>query len=292
MKIQSFVLLIIVVPCSVFAQLSGIVKDSISGEPIPYVNIWVESENTGTNSEENGSFVLHISEEKNIVFSALGYETKTISSKEIAKVYLRSKNIQLEELILEKPKQTEELVLNDYKGKKVRSCVSNSGLEKVHIWGKIIDYNNSVVKYPFIKKIQFKAKSKVKVAKMRLRIFKKPYPEQELKDLIEDDIIFEVKKGKREVTVDLSPYNLSFPKEGILIGFEYLKIEQNKHVYSNSIRGKKGKHRSFKYEPTLRAYKNTNPNNGVVVLIEKNNKFMYYHIISEIDLAVKITLSN
>ncbi|WP_396162533.1 hypothetical protein [Flavobacterium sp.] len=30
------------------AQIKGVVKDSISGEPIPYVNIWVENELIGT----------------------------------------------------------------------------------------------------------------------------------------------------------------------------------------------------------------------------------------------------
>ena len=35
-----------------FSQLKGVVKDSISGQPIPYVNIWVENENIGTTSEQ------------------------------------------------------------------------------------------------------------------------------------------------------------------------------------------------------------------------------------------------
>jgi hypothetical protein len=33
------------------AQIRGVVKDSISGEPIPYVNIWVDGETIGTISE-------------------------------------------------------------------------------------------------------------------------------------------------------------------------------------------------------------------------------------------------
>ena len=66
---------------SLSAQIRGVVKDSISGEPIPYVNIWVENETIGTTSETNGSFSLDIKEEKLLVFSALGYEIKKVSSK-------------------------------------------------------------------------------------------------------------------------------------------------------------------------------------------------------------------
>ena len=53
------------------SQIKGVVKDSISGQPIPYVNIWVENETIGTISEIDGSFVLTTSSDKNIVFSIL-----------------------------------------------------------------------------------------------------------------------------------------------------------------------------------------------------------------------------
>jgi len=40
---------------SLSAQIKGVVKDSLSGEPIPYVNIWVENETIGTTSEIDDS---------------------------------------------------------------------------------------------------------------------------------------------------------------------------------------------------------------------------------------------
>jgi hypothetical protein len=48
------------------AQIRGVVKDSISGETIPYVNIWVEHETIGTISELDGSFALATSSDKPI----------------------------------------------------------------------------------------------------------------------------------------------------------------------------------------------------------------------------------
>ena len=59
---------------SISAQTKGVVIDE-SGKPIPYVNIWVENENIGTTSEENGEFSIADAENKILVFSAVGFET-------------------------------------------------------------------------------------------------------------------------------------------------------------------------------------------------------------------------
>ena len=81
MKENRVIWIFLIVTQFAFSQIRGVVKDSISGEPIPYVNIWVENETIGTTSETNGSFSLDIKEEKLLVFSALGYEIKKASSK-------------------------------------------------------------------------------------------------------------------------------------------------------------------------------------------------------------------
>jgi hypothetical protein len=50
----------------------------MSNKPIPYVNIWVENENIGTTSEENGSFSIHVEDQnKVLIFSALGLKPKS-----------------------------------------------------------------------------------------------------------------------------------------------------------------------------------------------------------------------
>lgn len=54
--------------------------DSKTKEKIPYVNIWVENENIGTTSNEKGEFELKINNTKIILFSAIGFETRKISS--------------------------------------------------------------------------------------------------------------------------------------------------------------------------------------------------------------------
>ena len=58
-------------------------------KPISYVNIWVENENNSTTSEENGEFSINCLPNKNLIFSALGYEKKTVKVADAEKVILK-----------------------------------------------------------------------------------------------------------------------------------------------------------------------------------------------------------
>jgi len=81
------------------AQTKGVVKDSITGQPIPYVSIWVENENIGTTSEENGTFSINTtSKSKTLIFSALGFKTKNVSVSKAAAVHLSPTSYQIEEV--------------------------------------------------------------------------------------------------------------------------------------------------------------------------------------------------
>jgi len=69
-------LLFILMSLSGSAQIKGVVKDSLTGKPIPYVNIWVEHENAGTTSKEDGTFEIKAAKEKPLFFSIIGYHSK------------------------------------------------------------------------------------------------------------------------------------------------------------------------------------------------------------------------
>jgi hypothetical protein len=219
---------------SLSAQIRGVVKDSISGEPIPYVNIWVENETIGTTSEPNGSFSLGIKEEKVLVFSALGYEVKKASSKSEV-ILLKPKVVELKEVIIEQPKFKKEIEIGNF-----------SRPEGYHISGNLDWSNAKYFKYEtrfeetkFVKKIKIKTRSKVNNAKFKIRIFsvnKEGYPEN---DLLSEDIIVTVKKGKRKNVIDVSNFKIDFPKEGLFIVYEVLKIETNKYIFQYTNEGSK-----------------------------------------------------
>ncbi len=65
------------------AQISGIVIDNATGEPIPYCNIAVESSFTGTASNELGGFVINVDAlPAKLVFSHLNYEKQQLEVSE------------------------------------------------------------------------------------------------------------------------------------------------------------------------------------------------------------------
>ena len=128
MKDIRLIWIFLIVTQFAFSQIRGVVKDSISGEPIPFVNIWVENETVGTTSEANGSFSLDIKDEKVLIFSALGFETKKLSSKSEV-ILLKPKVFELDEIIVEQPKFKKEIEIGKTK---------NNGFHEVYNAGPII----------------------------------------------------------------------------------------------------------------------------------------------------------
>jgi hypothetical protein len=211
---------------SLSAQIKGVVKDSLSGEPIPYVNIWVENETVGTTSEIDGTFSLAIKEEKVLVFSALGYETKKLASTNEV-IFLKPIAYELNEVVVEQPRFKEEIEIGNFH--KSAGYHISGDLE----WSnaKYFKYELTYEETKFVKKIKITTRSKVNNAKFKIRIFsvnKEGYPDN---DLLSEDIIVTVKKGKRKNVIDISNFKLVFPKEGLFIAYEVLKIESNKYIF-------------------------------------------------------------
>lgn len=267
---------------SISAQIKGVVKDSISSKPIPYVNIWIENENIGTTSEENGAFSLDASKEKRFVFSALGYQTKIISAKDAALIMLSEKALELNEIVIKKRKKEKEMVIGDFKGIRLNSGVTNTGQENVHVWSKFIRFNEKIKECPFIKSIEFVTESSVKTAILRIRVFNISKDGTPIDDAIDEDVLVSIKKGYKNNVVDLAKYNINIPEEGILIGFEYLKLEQNKILDADGeIAG---------YEPSIRGFFP-----GGETLMKLNRDGTAFGIpgnYGNIEIALKIKLTN
>ena len=136
MKENRVIWILLIVTQFAFSQIRGVVKDSISGEPIPYVNIWVENETIGTTSETNGSFSLDIKEEKVLVFSVLGYESKKSSSKNEI-ILLKPKVFELNEVVVTFPKKTKELEI----GEAHKVHISQLSGNKPWIYAKLFNYD-------------------------------------------------------------------------------------------------------------------------------------------------------
>ena len=110
MKDKRIIWVFIVFSQFAFSQIQGIVKDSLSGKPIPYVNIWVENENIGTTTEENGEFNISVSQKrKNLIVSVIGYQKKIIKISQSKNIFLSPSDFQIQEVIISNRKNTKEI---------------------------------------------------------------------------------------------------------------------------------------------------------------------------------------
>src|SRR5574343_1154964 len=103
---MKYIIFLYLTSFSISAQIRGVVKDSLSGEPIPFVNIWVKNENIATTSEIDGSFFLETKPEKKIIFSILGFEKKIIKASQVSNVFLKQATFDFKEIIILKKKKT------------------------------------------------------------------------------------------------------------------------------------------------------------------------------------------
>ena len=89
------------------AQISGKVTD-VNGEPLPYVNIYLENSFTGTTSNQDGNYVLELNQpgEYTLVFQFLSFKT------ERKKITVKKFPYQLDVSLKEESTSLEEVVIN------------------------------------------------------------------------------------------------------------------------------------------------------------------------------------
>jgi hypothetical protein len=213
----------ILIGFSAFSQIKGIVVDE-NDMPIPYVNIWVENENIGTTSEEDGSFNIDTNDKnKNLFFSIIGFEKKTVKVAEASKVVLQSITNELDEVVIFNKKETKEIQIGIVENT-IFQAFDNGPKNDI----KFFPYNPKYNKTKYIKQVKISTDSKIETATIKLHFFavdENGFPGSEL---LKKDLIVTIKQGGKSTKINVSDFNLIMPKKGIFVGFEKLMIENNK----------------------------------------------------------------
>jgi hypothetical protein len=208
---------------SISAQIKGVVKDSVTGKPIPYANIWVENENIGASTEENGEFVINTIPNKNLIFSALGFEKKTLKASQAQVVKLASKSYQLDDVVILKKKETKIIEIGKSKNA-IYQAFDNGPRIDVKYFPYLIRYQ----KTKFIKQVTVETDSKIEAATVKIHFYSvasNGFPGEEL---LNKDFVITVPNGVVKNIFNVSDFNLRMPKKGLFVGFEKLIIEKNK----------------------------------------------------------------
>lgn len=234
-----------------FAQINAVVLDSVSKKEIPYVNIWVEDEDIGTTSDENGRFKLdNILENsnKNLILSSLGYERKEIEINALKEnILLIPKVTNLDEVILINKKNKKETTIGRFKKSKISNHVTCS--RTPWMFARHFQYESHYEVTPFIKSFTFLTNSKVENAKFNIRLYEKNENGEPGETIYDKNIFGFAKKGKRKTVVDLSHLDFLFPKNGFFIVVEWLIIEENKSIITFTYEGSSKKQKADRYNP-------------------------------------------
>ena len=179
-----------------FSQLKSVIIDSETKEKIPFVNIWVENENIGTTSNEKGEFELEVDGAKVILFSAIGFETKKVSSDSIKSILeLKPLITELSEVVIKSKKLSKELVIGKFKKPKINHYFACG--TKPWITARYFKYLEDYNKTTFLNKIRLLTNSNVEDSKFNIRLYS-VNENGEPKDYIYDENIIGIaKKGKK-----------------------------------------------------------------------------------------------
>jgi len=206
-----------------FAQTKGVVKDSLSGNPIAYVSVWVENENIGTTAEENGEFKISVNDKnKNLVFSVLGYERKVVKASDAGIVLMAPTALELNEVIIVNKKENRQLEIG--KIKKLAEAFDKGP----RLDAKFFPYQESYKKTKWIQKVTILTDSRIDNSTIKMHLYEVGENGYPGKELLSKDFIITLEKGIHENKIDLSDLNLEMPETGIFVAFERLIIEKNK----------------------------------------------------------------
>jgi hypothetical protein len=139
-------------------KIQGIIKDSETFQPIPYVNIYSENElknnSTGSISNENGEFTV-INNNSKILFSHINYESFSIESDgNLKEILLKPKNYVLDEVVIsnENPKNYLKKIIDLSKNKIDKNTLLKGYCrEIVKVNNEFTKFSDALVDY-YIKK--------------------------------------------------------------------------------------------------------------------------------------------
>ena len=217
---------------SIAQNIHGVISDSISGQPLPLANITYLQSNNGTQSNNIGFYTLRLSrDEKEILVSSLGYESKMIKLQDYSLAIQHSLNIYLN------PK-TEELlevlipsVVKNYK--KRRTFSQNKGFTSQYSNQFGIQHatfiQNQEGKNGLLESVTFSFKKRKEfdyLASFNIKFYAvdkvtgKPSEE-----LCSQNIVIKPENKTAKVTVDVKDFKVQFPKNGLFVVLETVNTD-------------------------------------------------------------------
>ena len=247
---ELFTITILLISNLSFSQLRAEIIDSNTREKIPYVNIWVENENIGTTSNENGEFSLDTLRGEFLILSSLGYENKRLQISRISNtILLNPKVTELDEVIINPLKQQKELVIGKFDDSEVGYYYAS--LNKPEMKARFFPFETIYSETPYLKTLKFRIYSYIRNAKFNVRLYSKGENGKPKSPLYEKNIIGIVTKGTRNINLDLSDLQITFPENGFFVSYEWLIIPENEFKTTFPVKDSKKRVEKIMFEPKV-----------------------------------------
>ncbi|WP_394975768.1 carboxypeptidase-like regulatory domain-containing protein [uncultured Croceitalea sp.] len=233
MRILSFFLCICSISFGQNIDFDGVVIDTKTKQPIPYVNLSFLNTLVGTSTNEEGKFSLEIPKTyltKEIHVSSLGYKDTVLLASSLFKtkrLKMQEATFELKEVVVAKNLGKSQ-VLNPISSYSITSGFDSSSTP----WVLALYFPNIGAGKKFLEKVTifFRQKNEFSRdrAKFRLRLYGvNPDTKKPAHDLVKKSIILEAVESFDYTSIDLSSLKLKIPEEGIYIGLEWLFIPYN-----------------------------------------------------------------
>jgi L-rhamnose mutarotase len=196
---------------------------------LPFVNIILKNKNVGTYSNEQGHFSIFCEQNDTLLFSAIGFETKSVSCFEVKDtIFLNTQLNLLPELTIKGNKdkhKTQKLTIGNIKNKWQGSFTDVcEGLLFIPNEKKV---NAKIISAIFrLDRLEsdMKGKSiKSKEMLVRLTLYTRKtnsvFPD---KSIAKTSLTQKVKPHQKVVRFDITEWDLRLPTEGIFVGIEFL----------------------------------------------------------------------
>lgn len=217
-----------------FAQknISGVIINQETKEPISYAHLIIPSEKRGTTTDFNGKFEFTVPDEwkgKLLKITCVGFEDKkiTLTQKKGLVIYMQPSVEFLSTVHLSNTAKEKLVRVNPFRGKRSIGLGNFSGGAYPSMFARYYSYDESLGDENYLKEVTiFFYKEGRYNAKFRFRIVSSTEDKMPKDDLLDPMIItVSYKRGKTKVKM---PSNgIEVPKEGFFVVVEHLFIEEN-----------------------------------------------------------------
>jgi hypothetical protein len=201
--------------------IEGVLYKSNSSEALPYIAIGIKGTSKGTVTDLNGKFSIHTSLTDSLVFSCVGFHSRTIAVNDFGSPFY----------LTEKVTQLNEVVFNSKRALR-KGLVGNTRTKTVYLFGGSNQYacllKNDLKDTGILEELYFniqpdRNKENQHETAIRIRLYANE-GNQPGKDLTTEDIIFKINKKARILAIDVSKQLIELPPEGVFVGLDLLGV--------------------------------------------------------------------